>query len=310
MRSYYDDLCLERDRILKKIRELEEQKQSLQEKPIKATTTYGYVDDIRLNSDTGLREKWGEKYSMKKLPAWQVRENIDDSVIEINNEIEKLSVELRRINNKITDLEWNKPENVTKRQQETAIKNREEQEQQFQRERLKHEERYDKLNKLVEYLAIAGMADLARRVSQLRFAFQKTKSDYINKEIDLQSKEKSFRTKTQTTKKEYKEIKRNVVKLSKEASKSAKKYKDLYQLYLAAREIVRDIEKKGIARMEGSELSTTLKAYFTQPSGEYYFNDYGSNYSLKTSENLGYQYLAFYRDYGSKYNEDVRKRRI
>ena len=183
-------------------------------------------------------------------------------------------------------------------------------EQKLKEERLEHEEKYDNLNNLVEYLGIAGLDDLARRLSQLRFAFQKPKSDYINKEIDLQSKEKSFRTKSQTTKKEYKEIKRSIVKLIKEATRNAKKYKDLYDLYTNAWKIVQDIDDKGISKMHGQELYDALENYFTQPTGKYLFRDHGNYYSRKESENLGYQYLAFYRDYGSKYNEDVRKHKI
>ena len=82
-------------------------------------------------------------------------------------------------------LEWDEPENIARREDEASVRSDKEHEKRLREERLEHEERYDDLNKLVEYLKIAGLDDIANRVSQLRFAIQKPKSDYINKEIDL-----------------------------------------------------------------------------------------------------------------------------
>lgn len=164
-------------------------------------------------------------------------------------------------------------------------------------------------NKLVEYLNFAGLVDIAIIVDQFRFAFQISKRDYINKVIDLYNDSTTITRKTQISKEEYKETKKMVIKLSKKATHRAKKYKDLYKLYLDAEKIVRDIEGKGIHKLDRFELISTLENYFSQPTGKYYYRDNGY-YNLKESENLGYQYLAFYRDYESKYNEDVRKNRI
>ena len=163
--------------------------------------------------------------------------------------------------------------------------------------------------KLVEYLNFAGLVDIAIIVDQFHFAYQKSKSDYINKVIDLYNDSITIARRTQISKEEYKETKKMVIKLSKKATHRAKKYKDLYKLYLDAEKIVRDIEGKGISKLDRSELITALENYFSQPTGKYYYSDNGY-YSLKESENLGYEYLAFYRDYGSKYNEDVRENRI
>jgi len=285
-------------RLMGKIEQLEERGYATHKRQI--VTNYEY------NSDVGVKTPFGEK----EIPMPMSGDELKASREKWELELYSLRSELKQAQDELFKLEWAKPENVAKRQQETTKKNIEEQKEQLHKERLEHEERYDDLNKLVEYLKIAGLDDIANRLSQLRFAFQKPKSDYINKEIDLQTKEKTFNTRTQTTKKEYKEIKRSVIRLSKIATSIAKKYKDLYKLYLGAWEIVIDIEEKGISKMHGSELSIALENYFTQPTGEYLFRDYGSYYSRKESENLGYQYLAFYRDYGSKYNEDVRKHKI
>lgn len=271
-----------------------------------ATHKRGTVTNYEYNSDVGVKTPFGEKEISIPMSGDELKASREDWELELYS----LKSELKQAQDKLFLIDWDKPENVSKRQQEALIRENEEQEKQLEEERLEHEERYDDLNKLVKYLKIAGMDDLAKRLSQLRFAFQKPKSNYITKEIDLQSKENAFRTKTRTTKKEYKEIKRSVIRLNKEATRMAKKYKDLYKLYTSACEIVDDIEDKGISKMHGSELSIALGNYFTQPTGEYLFRDYGNYYSRKESENLGYQYLAFYRDYNSKYNEDVAKHRI
>ena len=290
-----------KEKIARLMREIEEL-----EKKGYATRKRETVTNYEYNSDVGVKTPFGKK----EISVSMSEDELKASKRNWELELYSLRSELKKTQDELLKLEWDKPENVAKRQQEEVRRSREEQEHQLHEARLEHEERYDDLNKLVEYLRIAGLDDIANKLSQLRFAFQKPKSDYINKEIDLQTKEKTFNTRTQTTKKEYKEIKRSVIRLSKIATSIAKKYKDLYKLYLGAWEIVIDIEEKGISKMHGSELSIALENYFTQPTGEYLFRDYGSYYSRKESENLGYQYLAFYRDYGSKYNEDVRKHKI
>jgi len=306
MRSYEDDLNLEKIQLLKRIKELEEEKKRLEDEPIKATTTYDYVDDIRINSDTGLRENWGKKYGVREVPAWEVRENRYNRIRRIDQQIQELLDKLRPINIELNTIEYNKPENVAKREEQERIRDEEEQKKQLDQERLDHEETYDDVNKLVKYLELAGMYDLAKHVSELRFAYKKRKSDYVIDEIELRSKEKEFEDKTIITKKEYRDIKKRVIRLTKKATAMARKYKELYELYCSAREIVRDIEKKGIDVTD----SDTLHKYFNEPTGEYYFRDYGNYFSLKESENLGYDHLKFYRDYDSKYNEDVRKHKI
>ena len=176
----------------------------------------------------------------------------------------------------------------------------EEQKAQLQDERLKHEEGYKHLDTLIEYLKLAGLKDLATRLTKMRFAFKKPKATYVTEEVDLISKEKALKSKTQTTKKEYKEIKKNVVRLTKEATHLAKEYKELYNLYLRAQEIVRDINRKGISQVTDiNELGVILNEYFTQPTSLYY-----------EGTSLGYQCLDFYRNSSSKYNEDVRSHRI
>ena len=285
-------------RLLKEIEQLEKKEVPTQKR--------GYVTNYTYNSDVGMKLPHGEIMDWVPMSSEEIKAALQEKELKLYS----LRSELKQAQDKLFEIEWDKPENVSKREQEALIWEDKEQEEQLKEARLEHEEKYDNLNKLVEYLKIAGLDDIANRLSQLRFAFQKPKSAYINKEIDLQSQEKTFRTKIQTTKKEYIEIKRSVIKLTKNATRLAKRYKDLYKLYFDAWKIVSDIEEKGISKMSGDELARTLENYFSQPTGKYYFRDYGNYYSLKESENLGYQYLAFYRDYGSKYNEDVRKYKI
>lgn len=227
-------------------------------------------------------------------------------------ELYSLKSELRQAQDELLKIECNKPEFIEKRKQEEIRRNEQEQKKQLEERRLEQDERFEDLNKLVEYLRLADMEDLASHLEQMRFAFQKPKSGYVTNEIDLRSEEQSFITKTQTTKKEYREIRRNVVKLTKVATHMAKKYKDLYKLYTSAWEIIQDMEQKGILLKKGSDLARAVNEYFKQPTGKYYFRNKGSmnNYSLEESPNLGYECLSFYRDSNNKYNEDVRKKRI
>ena len=288
------------ERLIKEIEQLKKRGYPTQKK-IK-------VPHYEYNSDVGRATPFGEETISVPMSADEIQPFKKRWELELYS----LESELKRAQDELFELEWNKPENVSRREEEALLAEKQEKEKQLREERLEHEERYENsdLNKLVEYLKIARLYDIANMLSELRFAFKKPKTNYINQEIDLQSKERSFYTGNQTTKKEYKEIKKSVIKLSKTATKNAKKYKDLYNLYLAAREIVMDIEKKGISEMSQSELSTALNQYFTQPVGTYFFIDFEKNGSYKESENLGYQYLEFYRDYESKYNEDVRKHKI
>lgn len=315
MDAYEETLLREKKQLLVKIEELKEEKKRLEETPIKETTTYGIKDDIRIDSDIGKLMNFGKTYGEIEVPAWKVKENINNRIIKIDEEIEELRRKVGLINDKLFRIEWEKPENVIKRQKAQQNESVKMQGEQLKKERLEHEETYKALSKLVEYLKIVGIYDsglryLANRLDELRFAFQKKKNEYIVDEIDLQSRENAFKTKTLTTKKEYREIKRSVIRLTKIATRNAKKYKELYELYLAAWEIVKDIERKGISKMQGDKLSEALKKYFTQPTSEYLHKDYRNNYSYKKAENLGYKYLEFYRNYDSKYNEAIRKQKI
>lgn len=227
-----------------------------------------------------------------------------------DNELYRLKSELALAREELFSVDWDKTENVVQRDKEKAVMSKEEIEKELSEKRFSHESSYKDLNRLVQYLEIVGLRDLARRLSNFRFAFHKKDSPFISREIDLQSEEKTFKTSIITTKKEYNQIKKNVVRLSKDMTKAAKKYKELYTLFLNAHNIVRDIEKKGITQLYGSELKNALDIYFNEPTGEYYSLIHGSDYELKSSSNLGYQYLDFYRDPNSKYNEDVRKHRL
>jgi len=273
-----------------------------------STKKSGYVTNYSKDSDLGIRVPNGKVMGIVSMSSEEIAKAYDEK----ESRLYLLRNELKQAEEELLKIEYNKPENVSKRQQKTIIVNREKQEQQLKNERLEHDERYEYLNMLVEYLKLAGLRDLAYEVSQMRFAGKNPKNDYIVREVDLLSKEEAFRKKVQTTSKEYRQIKKDNVKkvkrLGKDATRKAKKYKELHRLYINAREIVLDIKKKGLSEMGRSELAEALETYFTQPTGQYYFHEHGNNYSLQESPNLGYQYLEFYRDYGSKYNTDARKR--
>ena len=175
-------------------------------------------------------------------------------------------------------------------------------------ERNEHEEEFDNLNLLIKCLKYVDMHNLANDLSQLKLSFKKSSGKYIKEEIDLEVKEREYSLKSKTTRKEYKQIKKNIIKLSKEATRMAKKYKDLYELYLGAGLIILDMRVKGIINPNNEISYEYLYAYFNQPKGEYYYrNPYNVNdYYLREASNLGYEYLAFYRDYNSSYNEVLR----
>lgn len=282
-------------KLRKEIEELEERRYATHKR--QTVTNYEY------NSDEGVKTPFGEK----EISVEMSNDELNASRRAWELQLYSLRSKLKQAQDELFKLEWNKPENVARREKEALIKSNEERKEQLEEEQAKHEERYDDLNKLVEYLEIAGLDDLARNLSKLRLANHKPKSPYIEKEIELSIKKEEVTTNVKTTKKEYKQLRKSVLKLNKEATRMAKKYKDLYDLYRNACKIVQDIEDKGISKMHGKELYDALKNYFTQPTGKYLFRDHGNYYSRKESENLGYQYLAFYRDSGSKYNEDVRR---
>ena len=127
------------------------------------------VTNYEYNSDVGVKTPFGEKEIPMPMSGNELKASREKWELELCS----LRSELKQAQDELFKLEWAKRENVAKRQQETTKKNIEEQKEQLQKERLEHEERYDDLNKLVEYLDIAGLDDLAMNLSQLRFAFQK-----------------------------------------------------------------------------------------------------------------------------------------
>ncbi len=228
-----------------------------------------------------------------------------ERIDEIAKEISTLYKRKNEIDQKLSEIEWNKPKNVAKR-------NREEQEKKLEERRKKHEENFKNLNKLIEYLKLAGLNDLANRLNIMRFYHMKARSSYVKEEIVLRADEKTVKTGTKTTKKEYRQIKKQVIRLTKQATRMIKKYKGLVKLYDNAWLILKDIKDKGITQdgMPMQEFIDTLYKYFREPKSTYCTRDYENYYSYKTLENLGYKYLDFYRDLYSKYNEDVRKHKI
>lgn len=174
----------------------------------------------------------------------------------------------------------------------------------FEHERLEHEKDYKDLSDLVRYLSLAGMDDLATRLWDMRFAFQKPrKSDFIKREIDIRSRRQELAGK-KTTKKEYKEIKKQVVRLTKKVTRVAKKHKDFYNLYRLAADIIDDMIYHGILDKNRNVLSHDgVHQYFNRPR----MHGYGR---YNNEDNYGYAKLAFYRDYKSEFNEELRNHRI
>lgn len=212
-----------------------------------------------------------------------------------------------------------KPENVEKRKKEEEKRNEENlkmAKEQLDQERLEHEKSYNEdLYALIECLKATGVDELkavARRLADLRFAYKNAKDDFIRDEIDLRVKETANKNARWgrddvTTKKEKREIKKNVILLTKKATRMAKRYKELYFFMSKASFIMEDLRDKGlwpINWQNGGDAA--LKAYFTQPTKNVDIG-YGRYMSMP---NEGYEMLGFVRDYDSKYNEDVRRRRI
>lgn len=176
--------------------------------------------------------------------------------------------------------------------------------------RIEHEKDHKYLNILVECLTLAGMKDLARVLSDVRFSNYQMSlfsvHPYVQEEIDLRIDEAVSKNSV-TTKKEMDEIRRSVKRLPKKATMLLKKYSGLSNLYLAAQRIVYDMKKKGLLDIENvGERKQALTDYFKNPTSEYYIDDNG----LTESKNLGYEYLAFYRDLDSDYRNDYRRGRI
>lgn len=298
------------ENLLKKIEKLEEEIKKEKEK-IVPTQKRGLVDYYAYNSDVGMDTFYD------KVEGWVPMSSEEIEKAERRKELNLYSLEseLKQARDELFLLQWNKPENVSKREEEEKVAKSEEQKQQLEEERVKHDERYDDLNKLVEYLELAGVYDkglraLAKNLSKLRFAYKNTKSDYITEEIDLKFKERAFAGVIQTSKKEYKQIRKEVIRLSKEATRMAKKYKELYNLYRNACNIVEDIENILKFNPSRSEWPRLLYDYFTQKTGIHHDRVSYNEYRSVDAANVGYEYLDFYRDHDSKYNEDVRKHRI
>ncbi len=146
------------------------------------------------------------------------------------------------------------------------------------------------LDELLVYLKVAEMSDLARRLSNLRYAFRTYDSDN-----EISNTRRSNKSKIKVDKNDHEEIKKSTIRLSKEATRVAKAYKDLYRLYLNSKSIVLDIRKKGISKQN----QTALIEYFNSSTSEYF-----------KGRSLGYEYLDFYRNYTSKYNVDIREHRF
>lgn len=168
---------------------------------------------------------------------------------------------------------------------------REQQRLALEQERKSHEEPNKDLDELIRYLKIAGFKDLARELNLMRYAFKKPSSDYIKDEISLRSREKEYSAERKTTKREYRDIKRSVIYLSKKSTHTAKKYKALYNLFIYAGDILRDMRKKGINLAD----TQTIKRYFTSEK---------LMWDASPRKNLGYELLEFYRN-GSFKDETI-----
>lgn len=277
-------------------REIEELKKRLQS--VDNATVYGRTTVKEFNSDLGI---YLPVETMGRVPMPDEEKKALSEQIEL--EIRNLEDRKKELQDKLFLIEWKKPENVAAREAEEEAKKKEEDEQALINSRRAHDQKFQdedlSLSKLRDYLEIAGMYDLSEDLFDLRFAFRKRNDDYIIEEADLRSKERAFTLKRQTTKDEYKQIKKTVIRLSKKATYMAKKYKELYRLYIKAYAIVDDIERKGISKKPASIRRELLIEYFNQPTSPHF-----------KGESLGYQLLEFYRNFNSKYNEDVRNHKI
>lgn len=272
-------------------------------------TTPVHDSDFDRNISTRQTQGWAE------LSPELKRKKLD----EINLEIYTLDGELKKLNDQLFLIEYNKPENIAKREEETrkqqerderkaieteVFEQRKKAEEQAREERElfeyaqeSHNSQFTEVDELVGYLKTAGMFDLADHLSKLRFVY----SDYAKGEIDIRSRKKEIDSGKKTTKSEMKDIEKEVKKLSKEATHMVKKYKELMILFSNARDIVAEIKSiPGIS-------SERIRKYFEEREYRAVENR-GRN--IRTRESMGYELLEFYRDSNSSYNEDIRKGRL
>ena len=289
-----------------KIAKLEEEIKKLKESPI-PKKKMGNVPTIDYNSDIGRYIPTGESH----FDLVEMNEqDIKKFILARDNEIKEKEEELKETRERLFAIEWDKPENVEQRRQDEIANQKQMKVDEVEKSREEHENKFEDLNKLVHYLSLAGMEDLAEILAKMRYLPEFSpilkipkNNDYLNEEIELRSREHAIRNNTQTTKREYNEIKSGVKRLSQYATKLAKKYKDLTKLAKVAPYIIQDIERKEIMLNEGNDLVNALREYFNNETSEYVtINGY------ETLENVGYKYLEFYRD--SNFKSDLRSHKI
>ena len=299
-----DELSYKITLIDKEIERLEEMKN----KPI-SRTTWEYTDRIVLNSDTGRLTNEGKAFQeVERSPQdfRDIQEGIENHIEELKERRRELRAELERLITKDPNYKKKKEAEEKAKQleqmkvaQEKAIDD-------------KFQERQDLIaneHLLIEYLRVAGMNDLANRLSTLLFLptskglFGLKLNEYANKSIEYNSMLKEQNTGHKTTKREYKEIKKDIVRLSKNASALARKYKGLSDLLKAASKIVDDLKMKGIELSENNRVQ--ISEYFNKPGGEYYQDD-----QFVQLKNIGYRYLKFYRDLDSEAKDDLARGRV
>lgn len=216
----------------------------------------------------------------------------------------ELMNELRLAQEQLEQLELKQSQADEERLLKENIRKQTEESERIKAERIENNQPYKDLDILVKCLSCIGMDDLAELLSKMRYAYQNLKGNYIQKEIELQMDEKANNTGVAVTRKDYIQIKRSVAKLSKEATRMAKKYIDVYKLFSSAYELIDDMIDKKIINSQGEIIDyNKLDNYFNKPE-EKYFHKVSGVYKFAVEPNLGYQFLEFYRNVNSKYNID------
>ncbi len=265
------------------IKDLEKELEDLEN-----ATVWGKTYVLEYNSDLGMNfpKEVDGIVPMSNNEKMRNKKIIQDEIYNIKNRISEKYLELDKI-------EQSKPENVSKEKEKIAKQEYKERIEAFNKKYKEHLDEFEDQMKLVEYLRLAKLYDLSDELERMRFAFEGRSSHYLNDEVKLLAEDEEISNGITVSKKQYKQIRKDVIRLSKIATKIAKKYKGLLSLWENAGAIVMDIEDKKLSTRE------ELESYFLNHV----------NYLFK-GESLGYEYLGFYRDPNSSFNDYLRTRRI
>ena len=251
-------------------------------KNIDSMKRYGKVTKKFYNSDTGYTEA-EEAKGLRDLTEEEKRIRYDS----LKSRKETLLLELRDLRTKLDIMEYDKPENVENRKIKKIEENKRKKENDIKEKIKTHEQEYKELFFLTKMLYRFDYKDLATDLETLTYAHKRKDAPYVQEGIDLKVNLDEMSKGRQLTKKELRETKRGVIRLSRNATFMAKKYKGLYNMFLMSYDIVRDLKKRGIDPKIGMD-EENLRIF---------------EECLNNPSTLLYQSMEFYRSKEDKYNK-------